>query len=35
VQGVILEKCKFVEQEKVSLQKKFEEEKAHMQEEKE
>jgi VIT1/CCC1 family predicted Fe2+/Mn2+ transporter len=35
VQGVIVEQCRVVEQEKVSLQEKFEEEKAQMQQEKE
>jgi hypothetical protein len=35
VQGVIIEQCRVAEQEKVSLQAKFEEEKAQMQQEKE
>jgi hypothetical protein len=35
VQGVLVEQCRVAEQEKVSLQAKFEEEKAQMQQEKE
>jgi hypothetical protein len=35
VQEVVVEQCRVVEQEKISLQTKFEEEKAHIQQEKE